>query len=94
VANAWQEERPGWRPRVCGTGTPDDNNRRRRAALAAWAGRDTADEAWAAHPVLNECTRVSIEMAPATGRLVLAGWEPDGSGSAARVTAVTRYVSA
>ncbi|MBN9089027.1 MAG: hypothetical protein J0J01_19135 [Reyranella sp.] len=94
VANAWQEDRPGWRPRCCGTGTPVDNNRRRRAALAAWAGRDADDEAWVAHPVLNETTRVSVEMSPATGRLVVAGWEPDGSGSAARATAVTRYVSA
>ena len=94
VANAWQEERSGWRPRVCGTGTPTDNNHRRRAALCAWTGRDAADEAWVAHPVLNECTRLSVEMAPATGRLVVAGWEPDGSGSASRATAVTTYVSA
>jgi hypothetical protein len=94
VANAWQEERLGWRPRVCGTGTPLDNNRRRCAALAAWTGKDTDDEAWVAHPVLNECTRLSVEMSPATGRLVVAGWEPDGCGSAARVTAVTRHVSA
>jgi hypothetical protein len=93
VANAWQEERPGWRPRVCGIGTPADNNRRRRAALEAWMGKDTADEAWVADPVLNECTRLSVEMSPATGRLVVAGWEPDGRGSAARVTAVTRHVS-
>jgi hypothetical protein len=33
-------------------------------------------------------------MAPATGRLVVAGWEPDGHGSAARATAVTSHVSA
>jgi hypothetical protein len=93
VANAWQERRAGWRPRVCGTGTPVDNNRRRCAALAAWQGRDAEDEAWVAHPVLNECTRLSVEMSPAAGRLVVAGWEPDGRGSAARVTAVT-HVSA
>jgi hypothetical protein len=94
VANAWQEQRSGWRPRVCGTGTPVDNNRRRCAALAAWQGRDAEDEAWVAHPVLNECTRLSVEMSPSTGRLTVAGWEPDGRGSAARVTAVTRHVSA
>lgn len=94
VANAWQEDRTGWRPRCCGTGTPVDNNRRRCAALAAWAGRDADDEAWVAPPVLNETTRVSVEMAPVAGRLVVAGWEPDGSGSAARATAVTRHVSA
>ena len=94
VANAWQEERSGWRARVCGTGTPVDNNRRRCTALAAWREREAADEAWVADPVLNECTRLSVEMVPATGRLVVAGWEPDGRGSAARATAVTRYVSA
>ena len=91
LANDWQESRAGWRPRVCGDGTPADNNRRRRAALAGWAGRDCADKAWVAHPVLNECTRVSVEMAPAAGTLVVAGWEPDGSGSAARATAVTSF---
>jgi hypothetical protein len=91
VANAWQEERPGWRPRCCGEGTPVDNNRRRRAALAAWAGQDGPDKEWVAHPVLNECTRVSVEMSPATGRLVVAGWEADGRGSAARTTAVTVF---
>jgi hypothetical protein len=37
-------------------------------------------------PVLNGCTRVSVEMTPATGRLVVAGWE-----EATRVTQVTRY---
>jgi hypothetical protein len=94
VANAWREERPGWRPRCCGTGTPVDNNRRRCTALAAWTGRDADDEAWVAHPVLNETTRLSVQMAPATGRLVVAGWEPDGHGSAARATAVTSHVSA
>jgi hypothetical protein len=93
VANAWQEERAGWRPRCCGEGTPADNNRRRRAALAAWTGQDGPDKAWVAHPVLNECTRVSVEMSPATGHLVVAGWEPDGRGSAARVTAVTAFGS-
>jgi hypothetical protein len=91
VANAWQEERPGWRPRCCGEGTPVDNNNRRRSAIACWAGRDAADKAWVAHPVLNECTRVSVEMSPATGRLVVAGWEPDGRGSATRATAVTVF---
>jgi hypothetical protein len=85
VANDWQEPRPGWRPRCCGEGTPIENNRSRRAALATWAGRD-ADIEWVSGPVLNACTRVSVEMSPATGRLVVAGWE-----DSARATAVTRY---
>ena len=93
LANDWQEVRAGWRPRVCGLGTPADNNRRRRAALAAWAGQDCADKAWVADPVLNDTTRVSVEMSPATGRLVVAGWEPDGRGSAARATEITTFAS-
>jgi hypothetical protein len=93
VANDWQEARAGWRPRCCGEGTPIDNNRHRRATLAAWAGRDGSDKAWVAHPVLNACTRVSVDMSAATGTLLVAGWEPDGGGSAARATEVTRFSS-
>jgi hypothetical protein len=85
LANDWQQPRPGWRPRCCGAGTPVENNRRRRAALAAWTGRGEEVD-WVSGPVLNACTRVSVEMSPASGRLVVAGWEPEG-----RVTAVTRY---
>ena len=85
VANDWQEPRPGWRPRCCGAGTPAENNRRRRVSLAAWTGRD-ADVDWVSGPVLNACTRVSVEMSPATGQLVVAGWE-----NSARATEVTRY---
>jgi hypothetical protein len=83
VANDWQEPRPGWRPRCCGAGTPVENNRRRRAALAAWTGREGG---WVSGPVLNACTRVSVEMSPSIGELVVAGWE-----NSARATAVTRY---
>jgi hypothetical protein len=93
LANDWQEPRPGWRPRCCGEGTPVENNRRRRAALAVWQDRDGADAAWVATPVLNACTRLSVEMAPASGRLVVAGWEPDGRDGAARVTAITAFPS-
>lgn len=85
VANDWQEPRSGWRPRCCGAGTPVENNRSRRASLAAWAGRD-ADVDWVSGPVLNACTRVSVEMSPSTGQLVVAGWE-----DSARATEVTRY---
>jgi hypothetical protein len=85
VANDWQEPRDGWRPRCCGRGTPAENNRSRRAALAAWAGRG-ADVDWVSGLVLNACTRVSVEMSPSTGQLVVAGWE-----NMARATEVTRY---
>ncbi len=85
VANDWQEPRAGWRPRCPGGGIPVENNRNRRAALAAWAGRGT-DVEWVSGAVLNVCTRVSVEMSPATGELVVAGWE-----DSARATEVTRY---
>jgi hypothetical protein len=90
LANDWQETRPGWRPRCCGEGTPVENNRRRELALSAWTGRDAPDAAWVSRPVLNGCTRLSVEMSPASGRVVVAGWEPDGD-SAFRVTAVTAF---
>ncbi|CAN5919208.1 hypothetical protein BH11PSE3_BH11PSE3_34230 [soil metagenome] len=83
VANAWHQEAPGWRPRVCGDGTPVENNRRRVAAMAAWADAHPPSLRWAVPPVVNGCTRVAIEMCAASGRLVVAGWEADG-----RVTAV------
>jgi hypothetical protein len=85
VANDWQQPRDGWRPRCCGEGTPVENNRSRRAALAAWTGRGE-DVDWVSGPVLNACTRVSVEMSPATGQLVVAGWE-----NLTRATEVTRY---
>ena len=91
VANDWQEERPGWRPRCCGEGGPVENNRARRAAIVAWNGRGGSDTAWVTRPVLNGCTRLSVEMVPASGHLIVAGWEPDGRGSAAPATAVTAF---
>lgn len=86
IANAWHDEAAGWRPRVCGEGTPAENNRRRVAALSAWAGRPAPDLAWAVPPVVNACTRLAVEACAASGRLVVAGWEADG-----RVTAVTAF---
>jgi hypothetical protein len=44
--------------------------------------------------VLNACTRASVEMSPATGRLAVAGWEPDGQGGIGRATAVTAFQNA
>jgi hypothetical protein len=84
VANAWRDRSDGWRPRVCGDGTPVENNRRRVAAMGACTGRHPPDLEWATVPVVNACTRVAVEMCAASGRLVAAGWETDG-----RVTEVT-----
>lgn len=90
-ANDWGERHPNWRPRACGSGEPVENNIRRRSALAAWSGRDADDLEWVTAPVLNACTRLSVEMCPATGRLVVAGWEADERGSAERVTQVSTF---
>lgn len=84
AANAWRDPCDGWEPRVCGTGTPVENNRRRVAALQAFRGNHPPHLTWAIPPVVNAYTRLGVEMCAATGRLVVAGWEEDG-----RVTAVT-----
>ena len=89
MANAWREPSDGWRPRVCGVGTPAENNSRRMAALYSWRGRDAGDFDWATAPVLNAKTRLTVEMCPAAGTLKVAGWEDDGRGSAAPATAFT-----
>lgn len=89
-ANDWREPHANWRPRRCGEGTPVDNNVQRRTALAAWRDRDAPEFAWAAAPVLNACTRLSVEMCAATGRLAVAGWEAGGNG-AERATAVSIF---
>lgn len=88
-ANDWRGRSHRWRPRACGDGAPVENNIRRRTALAAWTDRDADHFEWVTSPVLNACTRLSVEMCPATGVLTVAGWEADGQGSAARVTAIT-----
>jgi hypothetical protein len=84
VANAWRDHSRGWRPRVCGEGTPIENNRRRVAAMAACTGVHPPNLEWVTTPVANACTRVAVEMCAASGRLVVAGWEANG-----RVTKVT-----
>jgi hypothetical protein len=88
VANAWQRAARGWEPRVCGTGTPAENNHRRLSTLSDWAGRDGEPFAWAQAPVVNDFTRLTIEMCAATGMLRVAGWEADDLGGAGRVTDV------
>ena len=90
-ANDWRERHPNWRPRACGSGEPVENNIRRRSALAAWSERDADGFEWATVPVLNACTRLSVEMCAATGQLTVAGWEADERGSAARVTAISTF---
>lgn len=87
IANAWQEARNGWEPRVCGVGRPAENNISRIAALSAWSGRDAPSFEWAVPPVLNSFTRLTVDMSPASGSLSVMGWEPDSSGGAVPVCA-------
>jgi hypothetical protein len=91
VANAWREEIDGWRPRVCGVGTPRENNRRRIEALSRWQGRSDNGFAWAEPPVINDYTRLTVEMCPAAGTLSVMGWEPDGRGGAIPATSATTF---
>ncbi|HKU97602.1 MAG TPA: hypothetical protein VJR58_20095 [Vineibacter sp.] len=88
VANAWRDERPGWEPRVCGTGAPVENNRKRRAAFKVWLGRDDGPLCWAQPPITNSFTRLAVEMCAARETMRVAGWEADARGGAVRVTDV------
>jgi hypothetical protein len=87
IANAWQEARDGWQPRVCGEGPPVENNVRRIAALSAWSGRSSPAFEWVVSPVLNSFTRLSVDMSPAGGTLRVMGWEPDARRGAVPVSA-------
>jgi hypothetical protein len=88
VANARREQSDDWRPRVCGEGTPVENNGRRMAAMAAYTDVHPPNLEWAVLPVVNAFTRLAVELCAASGRLVVAGWEAEG-----RVTAVTEALS-
>ncbi len=98
AANDWDERRDGWEGRVgadvvmtCSREEAGAASRRRRNALAAWAGTFGHDSfAWVTPPVLNRFTRLAIEMCPADGTLRVAGYEPDpGGAEAQRATQVT-----
>jgi hypothetical protein len=91
VANAWREDIPGWRPRRCGSEEPVTNNLLRRSAIVEWSGVHEPGFTWATPPVVNECTRLTVDMCPASGRLAVMGWEPDGRGSAVPVTRPTEF---
>jgi hypothetical protein len=50
----------------------------RRTALLAELNGGSRDFGWLAPPVLNELTRIAAELEPATGRMMLQGFEFDG----------------
>ena len=91
VANAWRDETSGWRSRCNTVDDPVASNQQRRMGLATWAGRDDDTFAWAAPPVLNKDTRLTVEMCAASGRLAVMGWEPNGKGSVEPVTRRTEF---
>ncbi len=83
VANDWLESRAGWEARVAGTGvltrTPQaaaERSRARQDALAAFAGTFASHSfSWITEPVLNACTRIGVEMCPATGVIRVVGYD-------------------
>jgi hypothetical protein len=98
AANDWLKDRDGWEGRVgadvvmtCSHEDAGAASRRRREALAGWAGTFGQDSfGWVVPPVLNRFTRLAIEMCPATGTLRVAGYEREtGAAEAQRATQVT-----
>jgi hypothetical protein len=98
AANDWLEQRDGWEGRVgadvvmtCSREEAGAASRRRREALAGWAGTFRHDSfAWVTPPVLNRFTRLAIEMCAADGALRVAGYECElGAAEAHRATQVT-----
>ena len=102
AANDWHDATAGWEGRVgadvvmtCSPAQAAAASRRRREALAGWAGTFTHDSfTWVAHPVLNRFTRLAVEMCAATGTLRVAGYEYDDGETARRATQVTTVAAA
>jgi len=102
AANDWLESRDGWEGRVgadvvmtCSPEEAGAASRRRREALAHWAGTFGGDSfGWVTPPVLNRFTRLAIEMCAADGILRVAGYECEpGAAEARRATQVTSIAS-
>ena len=82
AANDWLAPRPSWEARVGGdqlfTASITDvrgNSRIRREAIAAWTAPFGNGFDWVAAPVLNQFTRIAVEMCPAEGLLRVLGYE-------------------
>jgi hypothetical protein len=95
AANDWVPRRPDWEGRI-GTrrflissyAEAAEYSRRRRDALAEWAGAPTArDFDWLREPVLNPYTRLAVAMSPACGILRVIGYD---AGDAALPEPVTQ----
>lgn len=82
AANDWLVHRQSWEARVGGdqlfSASPTEvggNSTLRREALAAWTAPFGNGFDWVSAPVLNQFTRIAVEMCPAAGVLRVAGYE-------------------
>src|SRR6185369_12023543 len=80
AANDWLVARPAWEARVGGnqlfTAAPvAGNSVVRRAALAGWTAPFGNGFDWVTPPVLNQFTRLAVEMCAAQGILRVVGYE-------------------
>src|SRR5262245_43889282 len=83
AANNWLRDTWPWEARVRAvnliTRTYEEaaaNSRKRRQALAGWSGQFARGNfEWVTPPVLNQQTRLAVELCPANGRLRAVGFE-------------------
>lgn len=89
VANDWRISDENWRPRARPGAEPRADNRTRVALMReANAGGDRGFS-WLRSPILNQTTRVAVEMSARPADLRAIGFEPNReSGSADRVTSI------
>ena len=87
VATTGRSRASGWRPRCSRRGDAGREQPQPPRGARRVDGARRGCATWVSGPVLNACTRVSVEMSPATGQLVVAGWE----GLWRAATEVTRY---
>ncbi|RFB79728.1 hypothetical protein [Methylovirgula sp. 4M-Z18] len=75
VANDWQKPERAWEPR----GEPYFDRRRdnaaRHAAMQAALRASEQEFSWVKIPILNRNTRLAVEMSPASGTLLVLGYE-------------------
>jgi hypothetical protein len=83
AANDWLHPRSPWEARIGGpltlvatTAEAAENSRLRRESLADRRGHLMRGSfGWVTPPVLNPCTRIAVEMCPATATLRVVGYE-------------------
>jgi hypothetical protein len=94
AANDWVRSKPAWEARVSSQAMLSssyeeaaERNLSRQRQLSAWTGEFAGSFAWVTPPVLNQFTRLAVEMCPAKGVLRAVGYEtPPGCELAQAVT--------